>query len=471
MDTNQISSAIGVGSGIDIKAMAESLTNVERAPRTQALEDKIAKAEKRVSGYAAIMFGLKQIQDAFKGLNDLSDFSGATVRNSSPSAFEATALPGAELGQHTIQVNSVAKPQITRSGYFSSATQPLNAGAEFNLQITVGNTINSVKVTDTTPEGVVEAINTKSVATGVEARLVATGDSANPYTILLTGTSGLASAFTVAQPGTESAVPGLSFSTTLQSASDANLVVDGLSISRSTNTIDDAVPGIRLDLLSTTTSAGTISLSRDTAPAKEKITALTTAYNEFQEFLDTMGDPKSTDEEYGGILATDTLLRYARDQARSLVTATSNTPGPVVTALRDIGITLDRAGRLQTDAVKLDVSLKGRFEEIAKVFSGDTENASLADESVPLGIAGEALRKLETLMATDGPILSRSKSAESLVTSTQEELSELQARMDGVYERYLKQLAAMDSVVSQMNSLRDSLSGQFEGLMAMYTKK
>jgi flagellar hook-associated protein 2 len=305
----------------------------------------------------------------------------------------------------------------------------------------------------------------------VEARLVATGDSANPYTILLTGTSGLASAFTVAQPGTEAAVPGLSFSTTLQSASNANLVVDGLALSRSTNTIDDAVPGIRLDLLSTTTSAGTISLSRDAAPAKEKITALTTAYNEFQEFLDTMGDPKSTDEEYGGILATDTLLRYARDQARSLVTATSNTPGPVVTALRDIGITLDRAGRLQTDAVKLDVSLKGRFEEIAKVFSGNTENASLADESVPLGIAGEALRKLETLMATDGPILSRSKSAESQVTSTQEDLAELQARMDAVYERYLKQLSAMDSVVSQMNSLRDSLSGQFEGLMAMYTKK
>ncbi len=471
MNTNQISSAIGVGSGIDIQAMAKSLTDVEREPRAKALEDKISKAEKRVSGYAAIMFGLKQIQDAFKGLNDLSDFSGATVRNSNPNAFEATALPGAQLGQHTVQVNSVAKPQITRSDYFSSATQPLNASAEFNLQITVGGRINSVKVTDTTPEGVVEAINTKSGVTGVEARLVNTGDPANPYTILLTGTDGAASAFTVAQPGTEAAVPGLAFSTTLQSASNANVVIDGLAISRASNTIDDAIPGVRLELVAPTASAGTISLSRDTAPVKTKIEALTKAYNEFQEFLDTMGDPKSSDEEYGGILATDTLLRYARDQARSLVTASSNTPGPVVSALRDIGITLDREGRLQTDSVKLDVSLKGRFEEIAGVLSGNTENASLADDSAKLGIAGEALRKLEKLMATDGPILSRSKSAESLVTSTQEELSELQERMDGVYERYLKQLSAMDSVVSQMNSLRDSLSGQFEGLMAMYTKK
>lgn len=471
MDTNQISSAIGVGSGIDIKAMAKSLTDVEREPRAKALEDKISKAEKRVSGYAAIMFGLKQIQGAFKGLNDLSDFSGATVRNSNPTAFEATALPGAQLGQHTVQVNSVAKPQITRSDYFSSATQPLNAGAEFNLQITVGGRINSVKVTETTPEGVVEAINTKSGVTGVEARLVSTGDPVNPYTILLTGSDGAASAFSVAQPGTEAAVPGLGFSTMLQSASNANVVIDGLAISRASNTIDDAIPGVRLELVAPTASAGTISLSRDTAPVKTKIEALTKAYNEFQEFLDTMGNPKSTDEEYGGILATDTLLRYARDQARSLVTATSNTPGPVVSALRDIGITLDREGRLQTDSVKLDVSLKGRFEEIAAVLSGNTENASLADESTKLGIAGEALRKLEKLMATEGPILSRSKSAESLVTSTQEELSELQERMDGVYERYLKQLSAMDSVVSQMNSLRDSLSGQFEGLMAMYTNK
>ena len=471
MNTSQISSALKVGSGIDIQGMAESLTNVEREPRTKALEDKISKAEKRVSGYSAIMFGLKQIQEAFKGLNDLSDFSGATVRNSSPSAFEATALPGAELGQHSVQVTSIAKPQITRTGFFTSGSQLLNGGSEFDLQITVGGTINSVKVTDTTPGGIVDAINAKSGATGVDARLVATGDSANPYTILLTGSSGANSAFTVAQPVTDSQVPGLSFATTLQSASDATLVVDGLSISRSTNTIDDAISGVRLELIGTTTGASTVSLSRDTAPVKTRIEALTKAYNEFQDFLDTMADPKSTDADYGGILATDSLLRYARDQARSLVTATSNTSGPVVTAFRDIGVTLDRDGRLQTDTIKLDVSLKGRFEEIAKALSGNTENASLADQSVPLGIAGEALRKLDRLMAADGPVQSRSKSAESTVTATKEDLTDLQARMDAVYERYLKQLSAMDSVVSQMNSVRDSLAGQFEGLMAMYTNK
>lgn len=471
MNTSQITTALKVGSGIDIQGMAKSLTDVEREPRTKALEDKISKAEKRISGYSAIMFGLKKVQDAFKGLNDLSDFSGATVRNSNQSAFEATALAGAELGQHSVQVNSIAKPQITRSGFFSSDTQVLNGGAEFNLQVTVGGTINSVKVTDTTPQGVVDAINAKSGATGVDARLVSTGDSANPYTILLTGDTGASGAFSVAQPFTEAAVPELSFGNTLQSATDANLVVDGLAISRSSNAIDDAIAGVRLDLVSTTSTAATITLSRDTSQVKTKFEALATAYNDLQDFLNTMADPKSTDKDYGGVLATDSVLRYARDQARALVTATSTTPGPVVTALRDIGITLDRDGKLQTDSVKLDVSLKGRFEEIAKAFSGNTESASLADESQPLGIAGDALRKLDKLLATDGPILTRSKSAETTVSSTQQELTDLQTRMDAVYERYLKQLSAMDTAVSQMNSLRDSLSGQFDGLMSMYTKK
>jgi flagellar capping protein FliD len=40
--------------------------------------------------------------------------------------------------------------------------------------------------------------------------------------------------------------------------------------------------------------------------------------------------------------------------------------------------------------------------------------------------------------------------------------------MDGIYERYLEQFAAMDSLVSQLNQLRESLSGQFENLSAMY---
>jgi flagellar capping protein FliD len=50
-------------------------------------------------------------------------------------------------------------------------------------------------------------------------------------------------------------------------------------------------------------------------------------------------------------------------------------------------------------------------------------------------------------------------------------MTRLQEQMEEVYERYLDQFIVMDGLVSQMNSLRDSLKGQFENLAAMYNNK
>jgi flagellar hook-associated protein 2 len=463
-------SALGAGSGIDIKDLAQSLTDVERKPREEAIQGRIDKTEGRISGYSAVMFGLKQLKDAFASLNDRSDFTGASIRNSQPLAVGASADARAELGQHDIQVTQLAREQITRSASFASDTTTLNGGDPFSLEITSGGATVSVDVTRRSPQGVVDAINSKSDQTGVEARLVNTGDPVNPVTIVLRGESGSDNAFSVAQPVGQTPVPGLDFSNTIQSAQNATAVIDGIAVTRSTNVVDDVIPGVTLELLATTTSAATLSIARDTAPVKEKINALVESYNSLQDFLDTLGDPDSDDEEFGGVLANDSMLRYVRDQARSMITATSSTPGGTVTAFRDIGVTLDREGRLQVDDTKLDVALLGRFEDIATMFSADTDNQTLLGDEAR-GLAGDALKRLDDLMGANGPVMARSKSAESQLSAAQEDLSDLQLRMDAVYERYLEQFAVMDGLVSQLNSLRESLTGQFENLSAMYNNK
>jgi flagellar capping protein FliD len=75
------------------------------------------------------------------------------------------------------------------------------------------------------------------------------------------------------------------------------------------------------------------------------------------------------------------------------------------------------------------------------------------------------------MMANDGPILSRNEQATRQLQNAEEDMADLKVRMDGVYERYLKQLSVMDGVVSQMNALRESLKGQFENLAAAYNNK
>ncbi|MEN9763611.1 MAG: Flagellar hook-associated protein 2 [Pseudomonadota bacterium] len=469
MSTDTIMSALGAGSGIDIKGLARNLADVEQKPREEAIQARIDKTEKRISGYGAVMFGLKQLKDAFAALNDRSEFTGASAKNSTPLAYEATAGASASLGQHSVEVTGLASGRVVRSGNFSAANTTLNSGVAFSLEITRGSSTTAVDVTRKSPEGVVEAINSKTETTGVEARLVNTGDPANPVTIVLTGESGAANHFTISQPAGQ-AVAGLEFATQIKPATDATAIIDGIAVQRPTNTIDDVIPGVKLELLGQSNSPGTVTISRDTAPVREKIDTLVKAYNDLQDFLDTMADPKSEDEEYGGILANDSLVRYVRDQARSMMTATSSTPGGTVSAMRDIGITLDREGRLQIDAAKLDVALIGRFDEIAKAFTANTDNQSMLGDAAR-GLAGDAVKRLDDLMGASGPIMARNNAANTQLDRAELDMTRLKEQMEEVYERYLDQFIVMDGLVSQMNSLRESLKGQFENLAAMYNNK
>jgi flagellar hook-associated protein 2 len=138
--------------------------------------------------------------------------------------------------------------------------------------------------------------------------------------------------------------------------------------------------------------------------------------------------------------------------------------------MRDIGITLDREGRLQVDAAKLDVALIGRFEDVAKAFTADTDNQTLLGDAAR-GLAGDALKRLDDLMGANGPIMARNNAANTQLDRAELDMTRLKEQMDAVYERYLDQFIVMDGLVSQMNSLRDSLKGQFENLAAMYNNK
>ncbi|MFM8548119.1 MAG: hypothetical protein ACKODB_11010 [Betaproteobacteria bacterium] len=61
MSTDGIMSALGAGSGIDIKGLARSLTDAEQKPREEAIQAKIDKTETRIAGYGAVLFGLEQV--------------------------------------------------------------------------------------------------------------------------------------------------------------------------------------------------------------------------------------------------------------------------------------------------------------------------------------------------------------------------------------------------------------------------
>lgn len=465
MATSNIVNTLGAGSGIDVKSLAQSLVDAEKTPKKERIDAKIAQTEAKITGYSAVKYALSQLQTAFGKLNDASDFSSIQPSNTQTAAFGVTASTTAQAGSYSIEVLQTALAQRTASSVFADRGTALNGGSPFSLNLTIGGvTQDPINVTTATPAGMVSAINGAKL--GVTAQLINTGSG---YQVVLTGATGAAQAFSMgSDDGTGTAVTGVAFATPLQAATDASFKVNGLTVSRSSNTVSDVIDGVTLDLYANTTGAARLDLNRDTAGIKDNINGLVTAYNDFEETLKILGDRASEVEEFGGVLAGDSLLQSVRTQVRAMVTNNSSTPGTTLKAARDVGLSIDRYGKLSLDESKLDAALQNNFAEVSTLFSAGTNNQSIYS-AAPAGLAGDAIKSIGKMLLSSGLIDTQSQNATTKIAKYKEELVLLEDRMEKLLNRYMTQFSVMDSIVGSSNSMRDGLKSTFEGMMASYS--
>ena len=463
--TNIVKS-LGTGSGIDINSLAQSLVDAEQGPQRDAINAKISQAQSRITGYSALKYSLADLQTAFSALKDVSDFNSITSTNSQPSAFSVSASVGAIPGAYAVSVTQVALGQRSIASFAASNT-PLD-NADFSLSLKVGNTTKSATVTDHTPSGVVSAINGSSdfKALGVSAQLVDTGvaNAADRYKVIITGATGSANGFSL----TSTSATPITL-TTPQSAVDAIFTVNGVQVTRPTNTVNDVVPGVTFNLYDATSGTARLGLNRDTSSVSSKVQALVTAYNTFVDSANVLGDAKSSVATYGGVLAGDSLLRSIQSQLRNMLVDNSSSPGSNIKALRDVGVSFDRYGKLQLTQSKLDSALNDHFDEVVTMFSANTENQSVYATSAG-GVAGDVVRKIDGMLRSTGLLAIQTQSTQDQVTRYNGDLTALKDRMQRLLDNYIQQFSAMDSLVGQTNSLRTSLQSSFDGMMATYTK-
>ena len=464
MATSNIISTLGAGSGIDVKSLAQSLVDAEKTPRKERIDAKIAKTEAKITGYSAIKYALSELKNAFGKLNDASDFSSIKPNNTQASAFGVTASTTAQAGSYSIEVLQTALAQRTASSNFADRATALNGASPFSLNLTLGGVSQDpISVTTATPAGMVNAINDADL--GVTAQLINTG---NGYNVVLTGETGATQSFTMtSDDGSGNEVAGVSFTTSLQTASDASFKVNGLAVTRSTNSITDVIDGVTLDLYANTTGAARLDLNRDTTSIKDNIKGLVTAYNDFDETLKILGDNGSEVEEYGGVLAGESLLQTVRTRVRSFITNNSTTPGNTIKAARDVGLSIDRNGKLSLDETKLDTALQNNFAEVSTMFSAGTNNKSIYSPA-PAGLAGDAIYSIEKMLLSTGLIDTQNKSATSQIAKYKEDLATLEGRMEKLMTRYMNQFSVMESIVGSSTSMREGLKGSFEGMMNAY---
>jgi flagellar hook-associated protein 2 len=310
----------------------------------------------------------------------------------------------------------------------------------------------------TNPTDIVKEINGNAPLSGVKAQLVYSGSD---YKIVLSGKTGAANTFSLTDSTAK--VVGFDTANTSQAATDATFKINGVSFTRSSNQVGDALTGVTLNLKAVATTS--IDLTRDNSGLKSKVQDVVTAYNEAMSMLNVLSDPKSTVETYGGALVGDSMVRTVREQLRTLMFTDSSTSASTskIKNVRDLGISIDMVGTMTLDNAKLTDALTSRFDQVVTAMTGNMND--LGEYSTAnAGIAGDASRALTKLLKASGPVKTVSANATTQNKKYQEDLTKLQTRMDALLARYQKQFANMDSLVGSNNSLKASLKSTFEGM-------
>ena len=572
---SKIISALNVGSGVNIQDLATSLSEAELSPKIEATQGKIDESELKISALAVVKSGISRINTALSNLEDSSTLTTFSATSSATTSVTAAPVQGtsATPGSYLVQASQLAAPTRIISNEFSSATQTLNSGTSFDIVVNQGPSpgVNTtVSVTETTPTGVVNAINTSGI--GVSATLInksaavteqgrvtfsamtsgqsftlagitvtasasataaevaaslanlAAGGSANASDKLTTSgtlsgwttesvhgasvnftsttagsgvadlaatsdtdsllsiapTQGVADSWFISVSGetgvknqfSMSSTPDLGFSSgsnVLSSAQNAILSVNGIgSINRASNSFSDVISGVSLVLSGT--AAATIEVTENLSSLRDSLDEFVSSVNDFNKELDEMADPENTDSDYGGALAGDSsFVALIRKQVKALVDKDSATASGSMSTFRDLGMSFKLSGDIEIDETKYTNAVTNSLSNVREMLTGNTDSQSRYDSSNK-GLALESRISLLGLIESDGLLANRETNAASTLESQKEALAELEERMTKAYERYIKQFAAMESIVQRSKSTGDYLEGQFKAMENMYQK-
>ena len=248
----------------------------------------------------------------------------------------------------------------------------------------------------------------------------------------------------------------------IQAAQNASLNVNGLAVSSASNQVDGVVPGIKLDLMATTSSAVVLSVGRDTTVAKAAITGLVNAYNTFEGTIKGLTS-SATETADAGALKADTSVRAIRTKIRNFLTSNSSTPGTTQANLMNIGISLERNGLFKINQATLGAALTNHYDDITKMFSANTDNQfTLGDAN--RGIAGDVVNKIADYLAWDGLVVTRETSYSKTKSGLAKEQTALDKKMVSAEARYTRQFSTMSKILDEMKSTQKYLDTQLDNL-------
>ncbi|WP_454123220.1 flagellar filament capping protein FliD [Kosakonia sp. Marseille-Q7440] len=464
-------SSLGAGTSLDLNTLYDNLQTAEQTKLTPITAQQ-SSYKAKLTAWGVVQTSLNKLQTAADALKNTSAIAGTKV-SSTNTAFTATLSNSASAGTYSIEVSALAASQSLLSPKVASKDTDLGDQSLDSRTITITQPGQKTPMTVTLDKDKTsladmrDAINAKQGS--VTASIIKADD--NSYYLSLTSRdSGTTNQMTITTNDAELAKYVSYDSTNTGSASnvmtqqvaanDAKVKINGIDITRSSNTITDAPEGVTLTLNKLTTGTPeTLSVTKDNAPMTAAIQAYVDAYNSLQTTIGnqtkyTAVDQGSTQNTSNGDLLGDGTLRNIQTRLRSQLSA-SQSGNDSFAVLSQLGITQDVNGKLAVDSTKLEKALNEKSADVVTFLSGDGKTT---------GFATQASNLLKDILGSNGSIQNATDGINKTLKRLDTQYKAVSDQITATMARYKTQFTSLSQLVSSMTSTGNYLTQQFNAM-------
>ena len=403
--------ALNAGSGLNVKEIVDALVDAERVPKQKQIDEAKEAATVKISALGTLKNELSVFKTTTSALN--GQLGLALSSSTSNVNLSRTDSSLASEFSHTINVTSIAKGQVLNfdnggSG-FTSMTSDIGidsltidlgtwaSGPSFTgngTSTTLSLSAGSASLTD-----VRDAINNADI--GVTASIIEV--SSGNYSLMVKSPDGLANAMRLTSSLSGSAVNVLKYdpqnvgiladtATQVVTASDAAFTIDGISITRTSNTITDLFSGVTLELDNASTSdMGTDQVISSRYSETDALSTLETVVSEINfllSFLKEQSKPGANGED-GGPLHGDHFIRFTENKIKNLTSTAITGFADDDIYLSNFGVVTELDGTLSIDETRFKEYFAANPENFAAITSSMIRTADA-------GVTGSAPTDLFT---------------------------------------------------------------------------
>ncbi len=453
----------GIGSGLDLESIISASVDAENVPKMNAFAAKDEALQVELSAIGEVKSAMSKLQDTIEKLADPDNFNKRIANITQPASDDGDLIsvtPTSDISPGDFKIEVVAIAQGSRAlsedGLFatnedvvsaSGGTLSFSAGPDksFDLTLDAGATLSDLR----------DAINSSDSNFGVTANIINTGSEAKlVLTSTVTGTGNdlvitndnaeLDNVSTVANAGGAGGI-GIAAENT---AKDAIIKVDGITITNDTNTFKDAVQDMTITAKRQSIDGETAKLSVNVD--RESVTELV---DEFIANYNNLIGQIGLQTRIGKPLNSDSTIRSFDSQLVNGLSTPLSGAGPF-TSIFDIGLGIDKDGYLEKSSLvrSLNDAIDENYDNIGKAFAGDN------------GIAKNLESLLDNYVNSDGIMKQRENNLNSQIDDLEDDVANHEYRMEALEGRLREQYAGLDVLLAQMQSTQSYLSAQLASL-------